>query len=100
MICLTAIRNVELAEVKRLEAEAKRKAEEKNRRLEQEKKRVNDRRELEEKIAARSFAYQYLGKSSTDQFPTHSHHSFSSSQVISTVKYSICLKTKEHFTIQ
>ena len=55
-----AIRNVELAEVKRLEAEARRKQQERDRRIAQEQKRVADRRELEEKIAARSFAYQYL----------------------------------------
>jgi hypothetical protein len=57
-----SIRNVELAEVKRLEAEARRKAEERARRVEQEKKRVADRRILEEKIASRSFAQQYLGQ--------------------------------------
>lgn len=56
-----AVRNVELAEVQRLEAEARRKMQEKERRLLQEQKRVQERRELEEKIAARSFAYQYLG---------------------------------------
>jgi hypothetical protein len=55
-----AIRNVELAEVKRLEAEARRKQQEKDRRIAQEQKRVADKKELEEKIAARSFAYQYL----------------------------------------
>lgn len=57
-----AIRNVELAEVQRLEAEARRKAEEKERRLAQEKKRVVDRALLEEKIAARAFSNQYLSQ--------------------------------------
>ena len=55
-----AIRNIELAEVQRLEAEARRKMQEKERRLAQEKKRVKDRAELEEKIAARAFSSQYL----------------------------------------
>lgn len=63
-----SIRNVELAEVKRLEAESRRKAHEKEQRVIQEKKRVADRRELEEKIAARSFAYQYLGSLHTTVF--------------------------------
>jgi len=55
-----AVRNIELAEVQRLEAEARRKAEEKERRIQQEKERVAERIELEEKIAARAFAQQYL----------------------------------------
>jgi hypothetical protein len=55
-----AVRNVELAEVKRLEAEARRKQQEKDRRTNQEQKRIAEKKELEEKIAARSFAYQYL----------------------------------------
>jgi len=55
-----AIRNVELSEVQRLEAEARRKAEERNRRVAQEKQRVIDRKALEEKVAARAFANQYL----------------------------------------
>jgi hypothetical protein len=57
-----AIRNVEIAEVQRLEAELRRKEEEKKRRIEQEKQRVLERRLLEEKIAARSFSQQYLGQ--------------------------------------
>ena len=63
-----AIRNVELAEVQRLEAEARRKAQEKARRIEQDRKRIAERRVLEEKIAARSFAYQYLGTLHTNVF--------------------------------
>ncbi|CAE7636994.1 RSP3 [Symbiodinium microadriaticum] len=55
-----AIRNIELAEVQRLEAEGRRNMQEKERRLVQEKKRVKDRAELEEKIAARAFSSQYL----------------------------------------
>lgn len=55
------IRNIELAEVQRLEAEARRKTQEKERRLQQEKQRQKERTELEEKIAARAFAQQYLG---------------------------------------
>lgn len=56
-----AIRNVEIAEVQRLEAELRRKTQEKERRIAQEKQRVEDKRLLEEKIAARSFAHEYLG---------------------------------------
>eukprot|EP00605_Chrysophyceae_sp_TOSAG23-4_P000163 GSChrysophyteH1.ASY1.ANO1.186.1 assembled CDS len=55
------VRNIELAEVQRLEADIKRKAQEKERRVEQESKRKISRRALEEKIAARSFSQQYLG---------------------------------------
>ena len=62
------VRKIELAEVQRLEAEARRKAQEKERRVEQEKKRVADKRDLEEKIAARSFAQQYLGSLHTGVF--------------------------------
>lgn len=64
------IRNIELAEVQRLEAEMKRKAQEKERRLEQEAKRKRARRELEEKVAARSFSQQYLGDLHTGVFDT------------------------------
>jgi hypothetical protein len=56
------IRNIELAEVQRLEAEIKRKATEKNRRIAQEKKRLEDRRRLEETVAARAFSNQFLGE--------------------------------------
>lgn len=55
-----AIRNVELAEVQRLEADARRKLQEKQRRLAQEQKRVEEQRKLESKVAARAFAQQYL----------------------------------------
>lgn len=55
-----AVRNIELAEVQRLEADARRKAQEKDRRVAQEKKRVQDRIVLEEKIAARAYSSQYL----------------------------------------
>eukprot|EP01038_Epipyxis_sp_PR26KG_P005290 gene5290-7352_t len=55
------IRNIELAEVQRLESEIKRKALEKERRIAQEIKRVEDRHRLEETIAARAFADQFLG---------------------------------------
>jgi hypothetical protein len=48
--------------VQRLEAEIKRKATEKNRRIAQEKKRLEDRRRLEETVAARAFSNQFLGE--------------------------------------
>jgi len=53
-------RNVELAEVQRLEAEERRKAAEKERRVEQENKRVRQEEEVMEKVAARGFAKSYL----------------------------------------
>lgn len=55
------IRNVELAEIQRLEAESRRRSQEKERRVAQERKRVAEKRALEEKITARSFAHSYLG---------------------------------------
>ena len=55
------VRQIELAEVQRLQAEAKRKAFEKERRLEQELVRAADRQLLEEKVAAQFFTQQYLG---------------------------------------
>mmetsp|Transcript_18331 Transcript_18331/g.30721 ORF Transcript_18331/g.30721 Transcript_18331/m.30721 type:complete len:363 (+) Transcript_18331:127-1215(+) len=55
------VRNIELAEVQRLEAEIRRKASEKERRIAQEKKRLEDRRRLEETVAARAFSDQFLG---------------------------------------
>ena len=64
------IRNIELAEVQRLEAELKRRSQEKERRVEQETKRKLARRALEEKIAARSFSQQYLGSLHTGVFET------------------------------
>lgn len=54
------IRNAELAEVQRLEAEAFRKYEEKERRVNQEEKRVSRETALNDKISARSFAKNYL----------------------------------------
>eukprot|EP00603_Paraphysomonas_imperforata_P008902 CAMPEP_0114429412 /NCGR_PEP_ID=MMETSP0103-20121206/9473_1 /TAXON_ID=37642 ORGANISM="Paraphysomonas imperforata, Strain PA2" /NCGR_SAMPLE_ID=MMETSP0103 /ASSEMBLY_ACC=CAM_ASM_000201 /LENGTH=325 /DNA_ID=CAMNT_0001598749 /DNA_START=236 /DNA_END=1213 /DNA_ORIENTATION=+ len=54
------VRNIELAEVQRLEAEARRKSQEKDRRVAQETQRKKDRLELEEKIAARAYSNQYL----------------------------------------
>lgn len=64
------IRNVELAEVQRLEAEARRKAHEKEKRIAQEAKRLIDRKELEEKIAARAFSQQYLSTLHVGVFDT------------------------------
>jgi hypothetical protein len=56
------VRNIELAEVQRLEMEIKRKAQEKERRIAQERQRLEDRRRLEETIAARAFSNQFLGE--------------------------------------
>ncbi|ETV91860.1 hypothetical protein H310_13680 [Aphanomyces invadans] len=61
-------RNAELAEVQRLEAEAKRKQDEKTRRLEEEKARVVAQADLQEKLAARSFAKHYLADLHTSVF--------------------------------
>ncbi|DAZ93138.1 TPA: hypothetical protein N0F65_009132, partial [Lagenidium giganteum] len=61
-------RNAELAEVQRLEAEAKRKYAEKQRRLDEEKKRLQVQAELEEKVAARAYAKNYLGDLHTQVF--------------------------------
>ena len=57
-----AIRNIELAELQRLESEIKRRALERERRVNQEKKRLDDCRHLEETIAARAFSNQFLGE--------------------------------------
>lgn len=62
------IRNIELAEVQRLEADARRRMQEKERRLEQEQLRLAQKIELEEKIAARAFAQQYLSSLHTSVF--------------------------------
>ena len=62
------VRKIELSEVQRLEAEARRKAQEKERRIAQERKRVEEKRKLEEKIAAKYFAQQYLGSLHTNVF--------------------------------
>lgn len=56
------IRDAELAEVQRLEAEAKRKAAERERRASQERERRRARQELDEKVAARTLAKSYLGQ--------------------------------------
>jgi hypothetical protein len=64
------IRNVELAEVQRLEAESRRRGQEKERRLAQERARLAAKRALEEKIAARSFSSSYLGSMHTNVFDT------------------------------
>lgn len=53
-------RNIELAEVQRLEAEERRKAAEKERRVAQENNRVRQEEEVMEKVAARGFAKNYL----------------------------------------
>lgn len=54
------MRNAELAEVQRLEAEARRRFDEKERRLEQERTRMAQEKDLKEKVSARSFAKDYL----------------------------------------
>ncbi len=56
------LRNIEISEVQRLEVEIQRKAQEKARRIAQENKRVEDKRRLEESIAARAFSNQFLGE--------------------------------------
>lgn len=53
-------RNIELAEVQRLEAEEQRRKAEKNRRKKQESIRVQQEEEVMEKVAARGFAKNYL----------------------------------------
>jgi len=53
-------RNIELAEVQRLEAEEQRRLAEKNRRTRQESIRVQQEEEVMEKVAARGFAKTYL----------------------------------------
>jgi len=56
------MRNAELMEVQRLEAEAARRYSEKQRRMAQEKERKRLQQELKEKVAARSFAKNYLNE--------------------------------------
>lgn len=70
------IRNVELAEVQRLEAEAHRKTREKEKRIAQEVKRLTDRKQLEEKIAARAFSQQYLSSLHVGVFDTLTEQGF------------------------
>ena len=62
------VRNAELAEVQRLEAEARRRFEEKQRRLEQERARVEREADLKEKVSARAFAKEYLTELHTGVF--------------------------------
>lgn len=64
------VRNVEFAEVQRLEAEIKRKEAEKERRIKQETKRLQDRQNLEESIAARAFSNQFLSELHISVFDT------------------------------
>jgi len=54
------MRNAELMEVQRLDAEASRRFAEKQRRVAQEKERTRQQAELQEKVAARAFAKNYL----------------------------------------
>ena len=55
------LRNLEIAEVKRLEAEASRRNAEKERRMQQERARLAREAEVSEKLAARKYAKEYLG---------------------------------------
>lgn len=64
------MRNAELVEVQRLEAEASRKFAEKQRRLKQELERKKHQRQLKEKVAARSFAKVYLAELNACVFST------------------------------
>lgn len=70
------VRNIELAEVQRLEAEVRRKTQEKEKRISQELKRLADRKELEEKIAARAFSQQYLSSLHVGVFDTLTEQGF------------------------
>lgn len=70
------VRNVELAEAQRLEADARRKTQEKEKRIAQETKRLVDRKELEEKIAARAFSQQYLSSLHVGVFDTLTEQGF------------------------
>lgn len=63
-----SVRNVELAEVQRLEADARRKTQEKQRRVQQEQERLEEQRKLESKVAARAFAQQFLATLHEDVF--------------------------------
>jgi Radial spoke protein 3 len=55
-----AIRNSELAEVQRLEAEVRRKQEERARRLAQERARLQQERDVQRKVAAAAFARSFV----------------------------------------
>ncbi|CAN0367366.1 unnamed protein product, partial [Ectocarpus fasciculatus] len=61
-------RDAEMAEVQRMEAEAKRKSAEKMRRMKQQQEFKKAREALLEKVAARSFAKNYLSNLKTDVF--------------------------------
>ncbi|CBJ28198.1 conserved unknown protein [Ectocarpus siliculosus] len=61
-------RDAEMAEVQRMEAEAKRKSAEKMRRMKQQQEVKKAREALLEKVAARSFAKNYLSNLKTDVF--------------------------------
>ena len=54
------IRNIELSELQRLEAEDTRKQLERGRRLAQQEKRIEDDRLQQETLTAKTFAYEYL----------------------------------------
>lgn len=62
------MRNAELMEVQRLEAEATRRFSEKQRRVKQEKERKRLQKQLQEKVAARSFAKNYLSELHSNVF--------------------------------
>jgi hypothetical protein len=64
------IRDVELAEIKRLEAESYRKHQEKERRIRQAQQHLEDKRELNEKVAAKKFANQILISIQKELFET------------------------------
>jgi hypothetical protein len=64
------MRNAELMEVQRLEAEASRKFAEKQRRLKQELERKKLQQQLKQKVAARSFAKVYLAELNASVFST------------------------------
>lgn len=55
------IRNAELAETQRMEAAEKRRFEEKQRRLKQEQDRLEKETQVQNKVAARTFAKSYVG---------------------------------------
>merc|ERR1712025_538992 len=66
-------RNIELAEVQRLEAEEQRRKAEKNRRTKQESIRVQQEEEVMEKVAARGFAKTYLHHAVLDSLVQSGH---------------------------
>lgn len=68
------LRNIEIAEVQRLEVEIKRKSQERERRIAQENRRVEEKRRLEESIAARAFSNQFLGELHNNVFDMLQEH--------------------------